>query len=551
MLIVDHVSLVYRRHRANVTCDRDLNAVYFARALRRSLERRREQGGGVPTPLPRWADLDERHTARAAREGHRAHPCVQQRRLDRRGARERGRSDRSSGRGHRRGRRIDRRHGRDRRVARGDLSSPGPRRRVGRTQSRRARRLRGADRAAGLRRRLDAGQARDPDGTHADSPELLFTITHFRHFQDGGSVEGIREDVLEGIHPGWLPSTLVARREAFDVVGEFDKSMPSGGDIDWFSRAVDLGVAMEVLPQMLLLKRAHNDSLMWTMGREEPLSLAPSLAHPQAGRGGRRVRVSVVIPVPQRLRATSPRRSRARALRPRRRTSSSSSTTARRTAAATSRTHSERPVSGRSRPAAALRATPARRRRTATRSRSSTPTTSGSDQAGGSRLPRSRRPVTSTACSARRRPPQCRQPRPHRRGARPGPMPRASATRCPAERPARPQDLVRSHRGLLVAVPRRRVHRLVRTCDRARPRFHDASRRLAEAANPPDEHRSRAPRHTRIHPDREGGAGPPAWSGAVNDWPSHAGAGAHAEGGARRRWRGFAPLVGMAEPRQS
>ena len=65
MLIVDHVSLVYRRHRANVTCDRDLNAVYFARALRRSLERRREQGGGVPTPLPRWADLDERHTARS------------------------------------------------------------------------------------------------------------------------------------------------------------------------------------------------------------------------------------------------------------------------------------------------------------------------------------------------------------------------------------------------------------------------------------------------------------------------------------------------------
>ena len=41
MLIVDHVSLVYRRHRANVTCDRDINAVSFARALRRSLERRR------------------------------------------------------------------------------------------------------------------------------------------------------------------------------------------------------------------------------------------------------------------------------------------------------------------------------------------------------------------------------------------------------------------------------------------------------------------------------------------------------------------------------
>jgi glycosyltransferase involved in cell wall biosynthesis len=118
-------------------------------------------------------------------------------------------------------------------------------------------------------------------------PELLLTITHFRHFQDGSSVEGIREDVLEGVHPGWLPSTLVARREAFDVVGEFDESMPSGGDIDWFSRAVDLGVEMEVLPQLLLLKRAHNDSLTWTMGHKALfLTLRRSTARKRAEGAG-------------------------------------------------------------------------------------------------------------------------------------------------------------------------------------------------------------------------------------------------------------------------
>jgi glycosyltransferase involved in cell wall biosynthesis len=61
MLIVDHVSLVHRRHRANVTCDRDLNQAYFARALMRSLDRRRREGGGAPAPLPRWADFDERY----------------------------------------------------------------------------------------------------------------------------------------------------------------------------------------------------------------------------------------------------------------------------------------------------------------------------------------------------------------------------------------------------------------------------------------------------------------------------------------------------------
>ena len=140
---------------------------------------------------------------------------------------------------------------------------------------------------------LDSDDVWTPDKleiqtTHMRShPELLFTITHFRHFQDGSSVEGIREDVLEGVYPGWLPSTLVARREAFDVVGEFDESMPSGGDIDWFSRAVDLGVAMEVLPQLLLLKRAHDDSLMWTMGhRSLFLSLRRSLTRKRAEEAG-------------------------------------------------------------------------------------------------------------------------------------------------------------------------------------------------------------------------------------------------------------------------
>ena len=94
-----------------------------------------------------------------------------------------------------------------------------------------------------------------------------------------------------------FPSTLVARREAFDVVGEFDESMPSGGDIDWFARAVDLGVAMEVLPQVLMLKRAHNDSLTWTMGhRSIFLSLRRSLTRKRAEEAVR-VRVSVVIPV--------------------------------------------------------------------------------------------------------------------------------------------------------------------------------------------------------------------------------------------------------------
>jgi glycosyltransferase involved in cell wall biosynthesis len=63
MRIVDNVSVVYRRHRANLTCDHDLHQAYFARALRRSLERRRAAGHDV-APLPTWSELDERTAGR-------------------------------------------------------------------------------------------------------------------------------------------------------------------------------------------------------------------------------------------------------------------------------------------------------------------------------------------------------------------------------------------------------------------------------------------------------------------------------------------------------
>jgi glycosyltransferase involved in cell wall biosynthesis len=119
---------------------------------------------------------------------------------------------------------------------------------------------------------LDADDVWTPDKLELqvpymrDHPELLYTITRFRHFHAGGSLEGIRKDVLEGDHIGWLPSALVARRAAFDVVGLFDESMSSDMDVDWFARATDLGAPMEILPQVLLLKRARADSVTWSTG---------------------------------------------------------------------------------------------------------------------------------------------------------------------------------------------------------------------------------------------------------------------------------------------
>jgi glycosyltransferase involved in cell wall biosynthesis len=59
--------------------------------------------------------------------------------------------------------------------------------------------------------------------------------------------------------PGWLPSSLMVRREFFNELGGFDESLPQG-DVDWFSRARDSGAIMEFLEHVLVFRNVHNQN---------------------------------------------------------------------------------------------------------------------------------------------------------------------------------------------------------------------------------------------------------------------------------------------------
>lgn len=57
------------------------------------------------------------------------------------------------------------------------------------------------------------------------------------------------------------PMTMVVRRETFEAVGGFDEAMRPAEDFDWMLRASEAGVEIARLPDVLLRRRVHADSL--------------------------------------------------------------------------------------------------------------------------------------------------------------------------------------------------------------------------------------------------------------------------------------------------
>ena len=96
------------------------------------------------------------------------------------------------------------------------------------------------------------------------NPLLGYTLTHQQYFLEPGTPlpAWFRKDLLSSVHTGWVLGTLVVRRTTFEQVGGFATGYSAANDSDWFFRAKAADVPMEVVPELLLLKRIHesNDS---------------------------------------------------------------------------------------------------------------------------------------------------------------------------------------------------------------------------------------------------------------------------------------------------
>jgi glycosyltransferase involved in cell wall biosynthesis len=98
----------------------------------------------------------------------------------------------------------------------------------------------------------------------AARPEVGVCVTHVRHFwipelteQERRFQDRWRTEAL----PGYYVSTLLARRTVFDAVGQFNPVLRHSDATEWFLRAAEHGVVVELLPEVLTHKRVHHTNL--------------------------------------------------------------------------------------------------------------------------------------------------------------------------------------------------------------------------------------------------------------------------------------------------
>ncbi len=99
----------------------------------------------------------------------------------------------------------------------------------------------------------------------AERGDLQVSVTQVRNFwieELRAEAEAMRDHPLAAAAlPGYVPQTMLARCEVFAHVGRFDETLRIGEDTDWFLRVADLGTAVELLPEVLVMRRLHRTNL--------------------------------------------------------------------------------------------------------------------------------------------------------------------------------------------------------------------------------------------------------------------------------------------------
>ena len=109
-------------------------------------------------------------------------------------------------------------------------------------------------------------------------PALQLCVTHAKNFwipELEAEAARYQNHTLSRPFVGYCLQTLLARQTALEAVGELDSSLRLGDDVDWFARARDAKMTVEVVPEVLVYRRLHhaNISRQQRAGREALLEI--------------------------------------------------------------------------------------------------------------------------------------------------------------------------------------------------------------------------------------------------------------------------------------
>lgn len=94
----------------------------------------------------------------------------------------------------------------------------------------------------------------------AEDPALAMVFGHCRQFTQIQEKDAWRE-VFMSIQPGVHKSGLLIRRHAWETIGEFTEADGKHDFLDWYARAVELGIKSCVLEQILFERRVHDQNM--------------------------------------------------------------------------------------------------------------------------------------------------------------------------------------------------------------------------------------------------------------------------------------------------
>lgn len=102
----------------------------------------------------------------------------------------------------------------------------------------------------------------------ASNPTVRCVLGHQRAFAEEGTelprwVSGGGEAGADAFVPF---SSMMLSRSVWEQVGPFDERLRSGEDADWLFRARAKGIAIEVLPDVVLLRRFHGANASYETG---------------------------------------------------------------------------------------------------------------------------------------------------------------------------------------------------------------------------------------------------------------------------------------------